>query len=186
LFSAARPPASSAATSGLICSCRTACRCSDPAPLISRSTAKISSMRRTASIASGTCLKSASTKNLRRPWPQHAAFSDRAGSSLGLVEIIEASIRIGLQGVSPAGRDAGAAARRLGRANRKTWQPRERCRRTVGHPGRRSTAARSLSCSSPAPAPSCRHRGSGRQPKHGGGSARRAVPAWRCMPYPVG
>jgi hypothetical protein len=33
----------------------------DAAPLISRSTAKISSMRRTASIASGTCLRSAST-----------------------------------------------------------------------------------------------------------------------------
>src|SRR5882672_523216 len=49
---------SSAATNGLIRSCRTACRCSDPTPLISRSTAKISSMRRTASIASGTCLRS--------------------------------------------------------------------------------------------------------------------------------
>src|SRR5712671_6256583 len=64
---------SSAATNGLIRSCRTACRCSDPTPWISRSTAKISSMRRTASIASGACLRSASTKNLRRPWVQHAA-----------------------------------------------------------------------------------------------------------------
>src|ERR1700738_3824255 len=41
---------SSAAINGLIRSCRTACRCLGAAPLISRSTAKISSMRRTASI----------------------------------------------------------------------------------------------------------------------------------------
>jgi hypothetical protein len=58
------------------------CRCSDPTPLISRSTAEISSMRRTASVASGTCLRSASTKNLRRPWAQHAASVIRPGRRL--------------------------------------------------------------------------------------------------------
>jgi len=40
---------------------------------MSRSMAKIASMRRTASSATGALLVSAMTKNLRLPWLQHAA-----------------------------------------------------------------------------------------------------------------
>src|SRR5271169_1440331 len=52
---------------------RTATLCSAERPLISRSIAKIGSMRRTASAASGDLPASAKTKNLRQLCAQHAA-----------------------------------------------------------------------------------------------------------------
>src|SRR5258708_32285010 len=91
--------------SGLIRSSRTARRCSAATPLISRSIAKTSSMRRTAPTASGDLPRSASTKNLRRPWLQQAAsvIGDRAGPAPGIVEIAKAGISIGLEDPGIAG-----------------------------------------------------------------------------------
>ncbi len=58
---------------GRLSRCRLATRSPAGMPLIVRSMAKSSSMRRTASTASGAFLRSANSKNLRRPWLQHAA-----------------------------------------------------------------------------------------------------------------
>ena len=66
-------------------------------PLISRSIAKIASIRRTASSASGALATSASTKNLRRPWLQHAASVIGPGLRAWIVEVVEPRIRIGLE-----------------------------------------------------------------------------------------
>ena len=60
-------------TIGLVSLCRSACRSAAGWPLILRSMAKMSSIRRTASTASGALRRSACSKKWRRPWLQHAA-----------------------------------------------------------------------------------------------------------------
>ena len=88
-------------------------------PLIVRSIAKSSSMRRTAATASGALRRSASSKNLRRPWLQHAA------SVIGPVCACRHTVRRTRHRHRPRGcrhsrRDAGRDARRRDCASRRT------------------------------------------------------------------
>ena len=74
---------SRSSTSGTACCCRTVRRCAAGAPLTSLSRAKIASIRRTASTASGALPSSANEKNFRRPCAQHAASRTGPGNRAG-------------------------------------------------------------------------------------------------------
>ena len=95
---------------------------------MSRSTSKIASIRRTASIASGALATSASTNSLRRPWAQHAASRIGPGLRAGMVELVEPGIGVGLQNPRVARE---MPARMLAAAVARVVEDRRRRRRTA-------------------------------------------------------
>ena len=97
----------SASTSGFERACRTALRPSGGLPAMSRSMAKSSSMRRTASMATGALASLASSMNLRLECARHApepveGLDDRAGLPAAFAKPVEPGEGVGLHHAGPS------------------------------------------------------------------------------------